>query len=1132
MARSIDFEIRISGDGSSELRRISVAAESAEDAIERISAAATGAGTSLRRAAAESITLSGVSSALSSLKGLVGDMVAPYRSFESSMARANTMAGTSGAEFDALTDTIRGLSSEIPMAREALAEGLYETVSNGVPKDNWIDYLRSSARTAKGGCADLGQTVSVTATLIKNYGESWDKAAAIQDKMQMTAKNGKTSIAELGDALPRVSGSASQLGVHMDELMAVFATTTGVTGKTSEVSTQFAAVLNSLIKPSSEATKAAEAMGIKFDAASVRACGGFQNFLIQLDDSVKEYAASSGQLSETIYGQLFGSAEALRILGSLTGEQKDTFAANIAAMADSAGSIDAAFEMMSDTGESTTQRIKNAVSSVTDYISGSVSWAAPFIEMAASAGIAVTGIAQLSVFVKGLGLASKAAAVSHGIAAAATKVWTVAQYGLNAALSANPIGLIVLAIAALVAGIIYAYNNCEEFRTLCDKTWAVIKVLAAAIWDFLVAAFEKVSTVVKTAWEWVKKFFGISDDVDETSTALKGNADAAGRAADANGKLAEGGLKAAKAADWQKMSYEELGKAIDAQKEKVSKLAGTNAANAKAEAERLKQMQNRYKQLGKQFNLSENSGTGLDGKTLVKNASSYKELANNITYYQNKLEKTKATETEEIKALSQTISALKKKQEALKLLHNEYARPTQLNTLSDYEDEIAYQESLLKNASQAEAQAINGVIKKLREEKEAFEKVQHIPVSIDKITTQKQLSEELNYYNELLETGNAAERMFAQRNINALNDLRKKWDGLLADMAEPVELGACESVEELEGAIGILEARAKRSGAEGAIAAARLKVGYERALGVLRERIEIPGLAAEAARIEGLTGSEHVVAVRGIGFDKLGAEIKRLEELLRRAGSGMGAEERKEIEDLIGVYRKWQRESVDGIGSVRKGWDGLKGAVSGVTAMSEAMKGHATVWERVTGLVDGALGVYDSFVKLAEVVRVVTMALGLAKQGEAVATEAATAATALGGATAVATAGEEAAASGVVTTAKVEEAAAKTMAAHAGVPWVGIAIAGGMVAAMTAMMLTLPKFANGGIAYGPTVGVFGEYAGASSNPEVVAPLDRLRSLLGDAGGGGVGGGRVEFEISGRVLRGVLRRVEEFDRRTR
>ena len=91
-------------------------------------------------------------------------------------------------------------------------------------------------------------------------------------------QKGKTSIAELGQALPRVSGSASQLGVELNELMAVFASTTYVTGNTSEVSTQLAAVLNSLIKPTSEASKAAEAMGIRFDAASVKAAGGFANF--------------------------------------------------------------------------------------------------------------------------------------------------------------------------------------------------------------------------------------------------------------------------------------------------------------------------------------------------------------------------------------------------------------------------------------------------------------------------------------------------------------------------------------------------------------------------------------------------------------------------------------------------------------------------------------------------------------------------------------------------------------------------------------------------------------------------------------------------------------------------------------
>jgi hypothetical protein len=44
-------------------------------------------------------------------------------------------------------------------------------------------------------------------------------------------------------------------------------------------------------------------------------------------------------------------------------------------------------------------------------------------------------------------------------------------------------------------------------------------------------------------------------------------------------------------------------------------------------------------------------------------------------------------------------------------------------------------------------------------------------------------------------------------------------------------------------------------------------------------------------------------------------------------------------------------------------------------------------------------------------------------------------------------------------------------------------------------------FANGGIISGPTMGLMGEYPGAKSNPEVVAPLDKLKDMLGGNGGG-------------------------------
>ena len=62
-------------------------------------------------------------------------------------------------------------------------------------------------------------------------------------------------------------------------------------------------------------------------------------------------------------------------------------------------------------------------------------------------------------------------------------------------------------------------------------------------------------------------------------------------------------------------------------------------------------------------------------------------------------------------------------------------------------------------------------------------------------------------------------------------------------------------------------------------------------------------------------------------------------------------------------------------------------------------------------------------------------------------------------------------------------------------------------------------FANGGIVSGPTMGLIGEYPGAKSNPEVVAPLNKLKDLMADSGGGG------EFIIRGQDLVLAMNRSE-------
>lgn len=618
MAQSVDFEIRLKAPDGSILRSLKMEVGGLGDLLKGVVRRSDEAGAGLRKMAATSVLIDTSVRAVENLKGVVSGLVAPFASFEQAMAKANTMANKSGGEFNALEKQIKTLGDEIPLLRDEIAGGLYQVISNGVPEDNWIDYLKKSTKAAVGGVADLGQTVTVTATLIKNYGRSWDAAGAIQDKIQMTAKNGVTSFEQLAQALPRVSGSASQLGVEMNELMAVFATSTGVTGNTSEVSTQLAAVLNSLIKPTSEATAAADAMGIKFDAASVKACGGFRNFLVELDASVQAYAASSGQLAETIYGQLFGSAEALRLLGSLTGEQKDKFADNIAAMEESAGTIDEAYNQMSSTFDASMTLIKNKMASMGDWVASAVSFAAPWLEIGANVGTAAMSMSQLSMMagklvtgIKSLELASHAAAAAQHVVSAATKAWSVAQAALNVIMSLNPVGIVVMAIAALVAIVIAAYNNCEEFREICDKVWVVIKQLTAVVWDFLVKAFERASEVIRKAWEWVKNFFGIdgADDAKEAAAAINARADATQRVADANREVAATGLKAAESVDWQTMSYERLGVAIEKQKAKVASLAGVNAESARKEAQLLKAMEARHDKLGKQYGLASSTGS-------------------------------------------------------------------------------------------------------------------------------------------------------------------------------------------------------------------------------------------------------------------------------------------------------------------------------------------------------------------------------------------------------------------------------------------------------------------------------------------------------------------------------------------
>lgn len=462
------FNINLAVNGKDAVREVSVDMEELRRAVDGVKTSAAAATGSFIRFNQHLEAIRNVSDIVQQMTDMLNSVTEEARSFSEAMSAANTMAGKSGQDFERLKDQVGALSKEIPVARDLLANGLYQTISNGVPEDNWLTFLEKSAKASVGGLANLEEVVKVTSTVIKNYGLSWEDAGDIQDKIQLTAKYGVTSFEQMAQALPRVTANAATLGVTVNELMSVFATLTGVSGNTAEVSTQLAAVFTALVKPSSEATEMAQRMGVQFDAAAVQAAGGIQQFIKGLDQSVKSFASSSGMLEQEIYGKLFGSAESLRALIPLTGELADKFDENVAAMEGSSGTIDEAFGIMADTATSKIQLINNKLGDFSDVLYASVGNALPYANFAAQATMAMAAAYQLSIAFKGLGLGAKLA--SAATAAFGPILQVVRSQMAGATVSAQTLRLAMRSLMIVTGVGIAVVALAEAINLLCGST--------------------------------------------------------------------------------------------------------------------------------------------------------------------------------------------------------------------------------------------------------------------------------------------------------------------------------------------------------------------------------------------------------------------------------------------------------------------------------------------------------------------------------------------------------------------------------------------------------------------------------------------------------------------------------------
>ncbi len=388
----------------------------------------------------------------------------------------------------------------------------------------------------------------------------------------------------------------------------------------------------------------------------------------------------------------------------------------------------------------------------------------------------------------------------------------------------------------------------------------------------------------------------------------------------------------------------------------------------------------------------------------------------------------------------------------------------------------------------------------------------------EEATTRREINENIQYYRQLLEDADEVEAATYNRAIAYWTKRRDAIDNAGKEVAELIDNP--QNIDDIDSNLRILQTLKGQEKSLERIAELNKQIS---ALEQLRstydnagkeDKTDAPEYNPDANNIAGYT--------KNIEF--LNRQLEETTDL------GKASEINKEIamwRKRIEIVRQAGETYKDAAALMKDGWGGIKSIGGGVESITTAIEGNGNAWQKLTGIVDGFIQVYDGIMAIVGLIKMFTDTNNLMTDSETVKAGAVLAsAVAQGSAAAVtdsATAAElpAIAANKALTQSYMELAAAEYMAAHASIPFVGFGIASGFVAAATSLVesIGVMPFAEGGIVSGPTLGLIGEYAGASNNPEIVAPLDKLHDMLRPAGQPVVIGGTLK--ASGRDIVCVL-----------
>lgn len=453
--------------------------------------------------------------------------------FESSMADVKKVVDfDTPQQFKEMGNDILEMTKTIPMAAQDLAQIVAAGGQSGIAREDLTGFAESAAKMGVAFDISAGQAGDMMAKWRTAFKMNQTEVVDLADKINYLGNTTAASAPLISDVVTRIGPLGEVGGVAAGEIAALGASMVG-SGIQSDVAATGLKNMILALTAGESATKsqvgALNELGLSAEDVAQGMQDNAKETILKVLNAIRglDKVKQASVLSDLFGKESLGAIAPL--LSNLDGVQD-----NLNKVADSskyAGSMEGEFSARSETTANSLQLAKNnmeafkiaignglipALTPMISLLTQGVKWVSGIAqEFPGAASVLGTAAVSIAIFCGAVGALSTLAGTVQTVATfvqwakeagLATRIWTGIQWAWNAAMTANPVGVVIMGIAALIAIGYVLYQNWDAISSFAATMWEGGR---QAIADFCGTISNKVAEVcdwVQGKWQALKDF--------------------------------------------------------------------------------------------------------------------------------------------------------------------------------------------------------------------------------------------------------------------------------------------------------------------------------------------------------------------------------------------------------------------------------------------------------------------------------------------------------------------------------------------------------------------------------------------------------------------------------------------------